>query len=68
MEQHFEALKVEAEPHVKALLVLAIEKLAEPVIMEKVAQSETKIDDVAAAALVPAIKAGLMEAIKSFKL
>jgi len=68
MEQHFEAFKVEAEPHVKALLVLLVEKLAEPVLMEKVAQSENKLDDVAAAALVPAIKAGLIEAIKSAKL
>lgn len=59
--------KAIALKHTKALVVEMLEKVAEKAIMEAVAKSETKLDDVVAAALVPSLKAALIEQISKLE-
>lgn len=67
MSEALNEAKVIAVKHVKALTVELLEKVAEKAIMEAVEKSPTKLDDVVAAALVPSIKAALIEQISKLE-
>jgi hypothetical protein len=67
MSEAVNETKVIALKHSKAMVLEILEKVAEKAIMEAVAKSESKIDDLVAAALVPTLKAALVEQISKLE-
>jgi hypothetical protein len=68
VQQYVDALKVDVEPHVKAIAKAILEKSVFPAIEKAVADSENKIDDILAASLVPLMKQAAHAAIDAVKL
>jgi len=67
-EEQMNEVKSEIEPLIKAMAKVLVVKACIPAIKEVVAQSENKIDDVVAAALLPSMEAAALAAIDGLKL